>query len=72
MLCLLVQMLRVVPTATWLAAFDAASLACMESFTPQGLGDILAAQVSRWKAAGFSLQAALFSAGCTRLTHTAV
>jgi hypothetical protein len=44
MLCLL-QMLRVVPDASWLAAFDAASMACMAAFTPQGLGDILAAQV---------------------------
>jgi hypothetical protein len=44
MSCLL-QMLRVVPDASWLAAFDDASVTCMSSFTPQGLGDILAAQV---------------------------
>jgi len=39
------QVLRVRPTEAWLAAFDAASMAAMPHFTPQGLADVLAAQV---------------------------
>lgn len=34
-----------VPGDAWLAAFDAASMARMSACTPQGLADILAAQV---------------------------
>lgn len=41
------QVLRVTPSTAWLDAFDAASLRHMEGFTPQGLADILAAQVRR-------------------------
>jgi hypothetical protein len=42
-----VQVLHVKPSEAWLAAFDAASLQHMADFTPQGLADILAAQVKR-------------------------
>lgn len=43
--CYVVQVLGVLPDAGWLSAFDAASLQQMAHFTPQGLGDVLAAQV---------------------------